>query len=811
MNPVVERRARDRLGRHGLAVRMIVWIIAVTTLILAAILYWNHRSVTAQLESNAQNNAVLITESVAARIDAELGKVQGLADGVAHVLEAAQLQLAFDEVLALQAQMLREHTSVLGVAVAIEERLRPAGWTQNAPYTYRQEQQIKTVDLLAGGQVALQDDWYLLPKYLDHPVWSEPHVKSDGIKRVTYSAPIRLPSFEGTTFAGVVSVDIDLRWLDALIARQPLGKGGYASIMTHSGTFVTHPLQQRVFKDSMFSVAEERGDKSMRELGQKMLSGTPGVTAWRSWTRDESSWMAWHPLQTVDWTIAAIVSRSALEVQILQQTLNVALLGIAGLLALLLAVTLIARSITRPIHRLSRAVATLAAGDLDAPLPPPQGRDEVARLTGSFGSMRDNLKRHIADLQASTAARERMQGELKVAHDIQMDLVPKTFPAYPHRPNIDLSAMIVPAREVGGDFYDFFLLGDERLVIAIGDVSGKGIPAALFMAVTRSLLRAEFRVQDDPGKALMRVNDALAESNDACMFVTLFCAVVNLDNGRVDYSNAGHNLPVRQHSTGDLAWVAAPPGSIAAGVMPGIAYATLTLQLAPGDALLLYTDGVTEAMNPDSALFGDDYLLTCLTAAGRQPCEKALEILFHDVQRHAAGADQSDDITLLMFRWLSPTGVVQQPGPQASLWQTEFKPDAVELTAALTQLDDFLDAQQATPQLTHSLRFIFEEIVTNIVKYGYDEGPAGHRVGVWVNLETPASIVIEDDGRPFNPVRPPTTPDLSLSVEDRPIGGLGIFMVTRMAARMDYERIDNRNRLTIVLPVEAAEPLLSPL
>lgn len=798
MNSLIEQKTRLR---HGLALRMIVWVIAVSASILAAVLYWNHRNVTAQLESGARDSVVLITEGVAARIDAELGKLQGLADGVANVLEAEHLVVPLDQILALQARILREHPNVLGVAVALEERLRPPGWTQGAPYTYRQGARSETVDLVGYRHSMLQDDWYLLPKYLDRPVWSEPHIKRDGIKRVTYSAPIRLPSPEGPVFAGVVSLDIDLHWLDALLARQPLGEGGYGTILTHSGTFVSHPLEHITFKESFFSIAEERGEQSLRALGKKMLSGTAGVTTWRNWANDETSWLAWHPLHTADWTIAAAVSRSALEAQIFRQTLNVALLGALGLLALLLAVVFIARSITRPVHLLSRAVASLAAGDLDTALPPPQGRDEVARLTGAFSSMRDNLKRHIADLQSSTAARERMQSELKVAHDIQMDLVPKTFPAYPHRPNIDLSAMIVPAREVGGDFYDFFLLGDDRLVIAIGDVSGKGVPAALFMAVTRSLLRAEFRVQSDPGLALMRVNDALAESNDACMFVTLFCAVVNLENGRVDYSNAGHNLPVLQQASGALSWVAAAPGAIAAGVMPGVGYETLSLQLAPQDALLLYTDGVTEAMNPVSALFGDDYLLTCLSAAGRQPCEKTLEVLFQAVQRHADGAEQSDDITLLMFRWLSPPDASSAPPP--ALWHSEFKPDAPELAAALTRLDDFLDAQQADPQLAHALRFIFEEMATNTVKYGYDDGPSGHHISIRISLANPASIVIEDDGRAFDPVQAPRRPDVSLSVEERPIGGLGIFMVTNMAGHMAYERKEHLNRLTITLPAQA--------
>ncbi|MCK2088847.1 SpoIIE family protein phosphatase [Thauera aromatica] len=797
---------------------MIVWTIAVTAIILAAVLFSNHRNVVDQLEDDARERVATITEGVAARIDAELGRLHGLVDGIALALEAARLQVANDEVLALQMRVLREHDGVLGVGAAFEERLRPPGWRHGAPYSYRHNGQLVTVDLVTRDHAALQGDWYQLPKHLDRPVWSEPHVKQDGIKRVTYSVPIHLPSPDGPVFAGVVSADIDLQWLDQLIARQPLGEGGYGLIMTRSGTYASHPVAQMAFRETVFSIAEERGDMALRALGQSMVSGEAGLISWNNWTSAERSWLAWHPLQTTAWTMGAVVSRSALEAQMLRHSRDAALLGSAGLLLLVLAVALIARSITRPVHALSEAVATLADGNLDAPLPPPQGQDEVAHLTSAFGRMRDSLKRHIADLQSSTAARERMHSELKVAHNIQMDLVPKTFPAYPHRKDIDLSAMIVPAREVGGDFYDFFMLGDDRLVVAIGDVSGKGVPAALFMAVTRSFLRSEFKVQDDPGKVLTRVNDAIAESNESCMFVTLFCAVIHLDAGRVDYSNAGHNLPVHLRD-GVLSWVPTPAGTVAAGVMPGMEYDTLSLDLQADDALLLYTDGVTEAMSPASVLYGDERLLACLKAAGKQTCEATLDTLFQDVLRHADGADQSDDITTLMFRWLppdaaSPTGMSRAQAPLTESvaagsgypppahWQAEFHPAPGELADALARFDEFLDARRVASALAHSLRFIFEEIITNAIKYGYDDGPAGHRISVHVRLDTPVVMVIEDDGRPFDPLQAPLAPDLDLSVEDRPIGGLGLYMVRTMATRMDYTRDNTLNRLTIELPAQ---------
>jgi sigma-B regulation protein RsbU (phosphoserine phosphatase) len=477
---------------------------------------------------------------------------------------------------------------------------------------------------------------------------------------VTYSVPIHIESPDGLRFAGVVTCDIDLGWLDRTIANISLGKDGYGFLMSKNGTYISHPLKQIVFNESVFSIAEERGDPGLRRIGQGMISGVPGLIDFVSFARSEKSWLAWQPLKTADWIMGTIKSKEELRLSVLDLIRNEALVGLLGLTLLVIAVWLVAQSITGPVRELGKAAKTLASGDLEAELPIPHGRDEVAYLTKAFSAMRENLKRYIVDLAETTAAREKMNGELRIAHDIQMDLVPKTFPAFPNRDDMDLFAILDPAREVGGDFYDFFMLDQDHIVLAIGDVSGKGVPAALFMAVTRSFLRSEFRVEPDPGRTLSRVNDELSEGNDSCMFVTLFCAVVRLSDGYVHYANGGHNPPVRMCADGSLQWISTPHGP-ASGAMPGVEYATGNFLLNPGESILLYTDGVTEAMDPDKVLYGEDRLASCILGMGQPNCRNALGILMEDVRAHAAGAEQSDDITMLMFRWksFSPEGGAQ--------------------------------------------------------------------------------------------------------------------------------------------------------
>ena len=492
--------------RMGIRNRLLLWTVGVTGLLLIAVIVWNYVNVLSRLEEEARARAAFLADGSADMIDARLGPLQGLIRGLSLSLEIQALDLPFSAVQEMLLSALRDHPEIYGSTVALRPEMKPADWPDAAPYVWRDGTTFGYEDLDQGHGAHISEDWFALPRYLAREVWSEPYLWTTGVKMVTFSSPIHLPTSEGPVFVGVVTCGIDLSWLDGVLAELPLGLQGYGLLMTHNGTYISHPLRELVLNESVFSIAEARDDPGLRMIGQRMVSGDKGLIPWVSWRGGLETWLAWQPLKTVEWTMGTVISREELEAEILRFSRKEALLGAIGLLALVIAVWLVASSITRPVIALGAAAKTLAGGDLDAPLPPPRGRDEVAELTRAFHVMRDSLKRYIADLAETTAARERMKAELTVAHNIQMDLVPKTFPPFPERADLDIYAFMEPAREVGGDFYDFFFLDEERLVVAIADVSGKGVPAALFMAVTRSFLRAEFKVQADPGRVLTRVN-----------------------------------------------------------------------------------------------------------------------------------------------------------------------------------------------------------------------------------------------------------------------------------------------------------------
>jgi len=314
-----------------------------------------------------------------------------------------------------------------------------------------------------------------------------------------------------------------------------------------------------------------------------------------------------------------------------------------------MAVILIANHITKPMRNLSDAALEIANGNLNAVLPKTRSRDEVGQLSESFGFMQQSLREFIADLKRTTIQKERIESELRIAHDIQMGILPKIFPPFPDHKEFDIFAILEPAREVGGDLYDFFFIDEHRFCFLIGDVSGKGVPAAFLMAVTKTLLKVVAERGVEPGAILEKVNNDLAEDNESCMFVTLFLAILDIRNGEVSYGNAGHNPPVLLAD--NRASFLEPLNEPIAGAMPDMTYTTRHMTMAPGETLFLYTDGVTEAMNNKQELYSDERLLHFLETADKGKVIDIVKAANKSVVEFAGNAEQSDDITMLALKY----------------------------------------------------------------------------------------------------------------------------------------------------------------
>lgn len=303
----------------------------------------------------------------------------------------------------------------------------------------------------------------------------------------------------------------------------------------------------------------------------------------------------------------------------------------------------------RSIVKLTDGAKRIASGDLDSKVEV-ASRDEVEDLADAFNTMTHDLKIYMRNLAETTALQERLDSELRIARDIQASMLPRVFPPFPDHTTFDIFATMEPAKEVGGDFYDFFLLGDGKLCVNIADVTGKGMPAALFMVRSKTLLQTESLRGLPPHEVLGRVNDLLSAENDSCYFVTVFCAVIDLNSGEMEFSNGGHNPPLLCRADGDYEFLEVPKGFVV-GPMPDMVYQSRKVTLAPEDRIFLYTDGVTEAMNPQSMQYTEARLKQSLSTLRSCGVEELIHGVRNSVQSFAEGAEQSDDITMLALRY----------------------------------------------------------------------------------------------------------------------------------------------------------------
>ena len=382
--------------------------------------------------------------------------------------------------------------------------------------------------------------------------------------------------------------------------------------------------------------------------------------------RDASyGWLmtAMTPVLHEDGTMAGYVMAdiSMNDVMNTRQTFLITLVGLLAAAAAVFLVTflfILRRMVLHPIDLLTQATGDfiqsneeeLAAGTATVNVPPIRTGDEVELLADSFRKMEEDMISYIREFMKATAEKERIGAELNVATQIQADMLPRIFPAFPERQEFEVYATMNPAKEVGGDFYDFFLVDDDHLAVVIADVSGKGVPAALFMVIAKTLIKNHAQNRETPGEVFTQTNAQLCEGNDAGLFVTAWMGVLEISTGKFVYVNAGHNPPLLKRAGGQYEWLKSRPGFVLAG-MEGIRYRENTLELMPGDTLYLYTDGVTEATSSAQELYGEERLQAALNEASELPVSQLLPRIKNCIDTFVGDAEQFDDITMLGLQY----------------------------------------------------------------------------------------------------------------------------------------------------------------
>lgn len=641
------------IKNKGLAFKLIVLILASSALIITMIFSYNYIISRRIVIKNVEENAKNLARATVFQIESVLSPIKRVTENLAAVLEEDST-ISGREIENLLRRVLQDNPNISGRTVAFAPYAFKKDTRYYCVYCYRDSAQKALKFMYLGGAdyEYFYDDWFQIPKELDRAGWSEPYYDEGGANIImsSYSVPFHRIINGKKQFVGVVTADISLEWLREIVSSIKIYQNGYGFLISKNGTVITHPQKNLIMNETIFSVAEEKNDPVLREIGRQMIQGNSAFVPINNIMTNGKALIAYEPLLSSGWSLGVLFPVDELMGDLNHLNRTLVLLNFLGFILLGVIIVFITGSITRPLRHLAQATEKIGTGDLDAEIPVIKSRDEVGKLAESFISMKSSLKAYIDQLKETTAAKERIESELKIAHDIQMSILPRTFPAFPQRTEFDIYACIEPAKEVGGDFYDFFFIDDDNLCFCIGDVSGKGVPASLFMAVTRTLIKAKSSKNLTPGVVLSRVNEDLCIDNTSCMFVTIFLGILNIRTGELTYSNGGHNFPYVIRNNGEFSQFEKMPG-IALGVMDGFVFQERRITLNAGDYLYLYTDGVNEAMNYDGKMYDYERMNLYFKGALRMTPREMTENSLKDLKNFVSNAPQSDDITILVLQY----------------------------------------------------------------------------------------------------------------------------------------------------------------
>jgi len=502
--------------------------------------------------------------------------------------------------------------------------------------------------------------------------------------------------------------------------------------------------------------------------------------------------------EPLDWYIASSVYEDEMRLpakEIIKRQIAISLLI---LFISILIILILVKRFTKPLNALTVHAKNLASSDFSTTASEglkqlsESSKDEMGKLADAYIYMQNTLQDYIKNLKITTAANEKIKSELQIARNIQMEMVPKDFPAFPLRTEIDIFAFIEPAKDVGGDLYDYFFIDEENLCFLIGDVSDKGVPAALFMARSISLIRAfttlmkrNFRDGISPGTILNEVNKELYRDNEMCMFVTLFMGILNTHTGKINYSNAGHNPPYlrKNNKIIQLEKISGCP----LGIKKGMNYKSYSFILEGYDCLFLYTDGITEAMDKKDNEFSEKRLADYLNQIKIESPKQIVKKIVKEVKEFSANIPQSDDITALCIRYFE-----QKVKTKEDSISIVLKNQINEVEKLKEQAVKFFRKHNINDNIQFDLTLALEEIFINIVSYAFED-ESEHKIIVIINLKGIIKIEISDDGKAFNPIE-----DIGkVFNEPKKIGGKGLQLVSQLVDELKYQRKGNKNILIL--------------
>ncbi len=635
--------------RRKLSVRVSLWVVffaAVIFNVALGFLFYQSREAVRQ---EAISRATTILDKTSLRVEGILNRVE-VASNMTKWLVQRHPDKA-DSMFVYSRGMLLNNPDFYNCSIAFEPYYFKEKGRYFSAYTKHIGDSLRTIQ---GGSDHYQyffTDWYLMSQLLGKPCWTEPYMDLDvatNTSEMVTSYCQTIKNREGQVI-GVINTSLSITWLSKTISEVKPYPNSYSIMIGRGGTYFVHPDTTKITRQTIFTQTLEHPDTAMTALGYAMQRGEEGVKHMN--IDGKESYVFYKPLGQTGCSMAIVCPESDIfsGFDRLRRTI-MTIVTVGLLLMLYLFIRIITREL-KPLRRLAKEAETIASGQFDAVLPDFQRTDEIGQLSHSFGNMQQSLVKYIDELKTTTAQKASIESDLRIASDIQMGMLPEKFPTKNDRDDVQLFASLTPAKEVGGDLFDFYFR-DDKLFFCIGDVSGKGAPASLFMAVTRSAFRTVSAHETMPNHIVETINKTIADMNKMNMFVTLFVGVLDLPTGLLLYCNAGHDAPLLVGAgVGELPC----DSNIPVGFMPDWEYTLQEAEIYAGTTIFLFTDGLTEAMNAENEEFQMDRITAVATQAlanQQQEPRQLISLMTDAVHAFVGEAEQSDDLTMMGIQYI---------------------------------------------------------------------------------------------------------------------------------------------------------------
>ncbi|WP_374607529.1 SpoIIE family protein phosphatase [Thermomonas sp.] len=768
----------------SLRTRLMLWVGLLLALLLlagfATAFYAARERVIADAEARTRYEA----RQAADRLDATMRSVR--VSGEAMIELSNRVTLTRAELLEAMEAMLDAKPATVGGLVALE----PGVLADRAPlaqYVGIAARGVPDRDLLADGYDLAGREWYQRTLQATAPWWSEPYFNETAGGRYMTTLNLPLRDREARRI-GMVSLDVPVQALSSSLESLRAVAGQRTALFAPEGTIAVHPERGIAFAHDLPGYIERAGRSDLAPLEAARVQQRP-LQITHADARDGTvRYSVLQPVGESGWTLQLSMGRTAMLASLDSAMRMLGLIG--GLVALLaaLAVLRLSRSITVPLTELTTSAGHFANGEFDWPVPHDARGDEVGVMARALERARDSIRQQLDEIGRYATERQKLQSELDIARSIQMSMLPRDRDFASGDIRYRLRARLEPAKAVGGDFHGHFLEGDGRLWFVVGDVSDKGVPAALFMARVVTVLEVATAASDAPDRVLADAARHLSENNDACMFATVLCGVLDLATGDLAIASAGHDAPLLRHADGRIDLIPLESGP-ALGFDAVDAFEVWRGRLQPGDLLFAWTDGVTEAFDADDVAFGEERMQAALRAAGS--ASDACEGMSVAVHAFASGVAQSDDITVFAIDCAAQRA--------RAVWSMALNVpgERGRLEEALAGIETHLHAAGINPGRIHDAQLVVEELFCNVMDHGAAAGVDAMRLDARIDRGR-VVLDLRDNGAAYDPLAHPP-PDLDAGLDDRPIGGLGIHLVRELAQDARYHRDDGWNHVHVVL------------